>query len=132
MQVDHFREQVRFYCQLLDKTQQDLAKAIGLAPSVLSHKLHGTRNKGLTHSEARSIVKSLVEWGAMQQQAEVRALLGLMECPDLVVGVQAWEGMDSKVHDVGNFDRAAFACYIEGDRDGFRTEHGGDERCKST
>jgi hypothetical protein len=49
---------------------------------VLSHKLHGTRNKGLTHREVRSIVKTLVEWGAMEQQAEVRELLGLMECPD--------------------------------------------------
>src|SRR5436309_4664507 len=55
-----------------------------------------------------------------------------VECPDLVVGVQAWQGLDSQVHDVGNFDRAAFASYVEGDRDGFHTEQGGDERGKST
>src|SRR5205807_10413667 len=49
-----------------------------------------------------------------------------IECPYLVVGVQAWEGMDSQVHNVGNLDGAAFAGYVKGDRDGFRTEHGGD------
>ncbi len=47
MQVDHFREQVRFYCHLLDKTQQDLAKAIGQVPSMLSHKLYAPRDRSV-------------------------------------------------------------------------------------
>ncbi len=55
-----------------------------------------------------------------------------VECPNLVVGVHTWQGMDSKVHDVGYFNGAAFACYIEGYWYGFRTEHAGDERCEST
>jgi hypothetical protein len=44
-----------------------------------------------------------------------------IECPDLFVGVQTWKGMDSQMHDVGNLDRAAFALYLRGDRDAFRT-----------
>src|SRR5205823_6902413 len=55
-----------------------------------------------------------------------------IECPYLVVGVQAWERMDSQVHDVGNLNGAAFALYVKGDRDGFGTEYCGDKRCKGT
>ncbi len=77
MQVDHFREQVRFYCHLLDKTQQDLAKAIGLAPSVLRHKLHGTRNKGLTHREVRSIVQNLCYLWHLTQKACILEAKGM-------------------------------------------------------
>ena len=55
-----------------------------------------------------------------------------IERPYLVVGVQAWKGMDSQMHDVGNLDGAAFACNVKGDRYGFRTQYGGDERCKGT
>src|SRR6266496_6499897 len=55
-----------------------------------------------------------------------------IECPDLVVGVLAWERLDRPMQDAGNLDGAAFALYVIGDRDGFRTEHGGEERCKNT
>lgn len=82
MQVEFFREQVRHYCSLIDKTQTDLAKAIGLAPSVLSHKLHGTKDAHLTYREVRNLVKTLVDWGAMNKQAEALQLLTCMECPD--------------------------------------------------
>jgi WD40 repeat protein len=38
----------------------------------------------LTHREVKTIVKTLVEWGAINKQAEVRELLELMECPDFL------------------------------------------------
>ncbi len=51
-------------------------------PQVLSYKLHGVRNAHLTHCEVQTIVKTLVEWGAMTKQAEARELLELMDCPN--------------------------------------------------
>ena len=83
MNIECFREQVRHYRALTEKTQEDLAKVLALNPQVLSHKLHGVRNARLTHREVKTIVKTLVEWGAMNKQAEARELLELMECPDL-------------------------------------------------
>ena len=80
--TERFREQVRSYRAPTCKTQEDLAKVLGLNPQVLSHKLHRIRNTRLTHCEVKAIVKTLVEWGAMNKQAEVRELLELMECPD--------------------------------------------------
>src|SRR6266446_8795681 len=82
MNLELFREKVRYYRPLTERTQEDLAKALGLSPYVLSHKLHGTRNARLTHREVKAIVKTLVEWGAMTRQAEACELLELMECPD--------------------------------------------------
>src|SRR5258708_11726557 len=84
MNPELFREKVRYYRPLTERTQEELAKAIGLSPYVLSHKLHGTSNARLTHREVQAIVKTLVEWGAMTRQAEARELLELMECPDFL------------------------------------------------
>ncbi len=84
MNRERFREQVRSYRALTEKTQEDLAKVLSLNPQVLSHKLHGIRNAHLTHREVKAIVKTLVEWGAMTRQAEACELLELMECPDFL------------------------------------------------
>jgi WD40 repeat protein/transcriptional regulator with XRE-family HTH domain len=80
--TERFREQVRSYRALTGKTQEELAKVLGLNPQVLSHKLHGVRNARLIHREVKVIVTTLVEWGAMTKQTEARELLALMECPD--------------------------------------------------
>src|SRR5713101_4430204 len=84
MNLERFREKVRYYRPLTERTQEDLANTIGLSQYVLSHKLHGTRNARLTHREVQAIVKTLVEWGAMTRQAEARELLELMDCPDFL------------------------------------------------
>src|SRR5260221_6734349 len=84
MNLERFREKVRYYRPLTERTQEELANAIGLSPYVLSHKLHGTGNARLTHREVQAIVKTLVEWGAMTRQAEARELLELMDCPDFL------------------------------------------------
>src|SRR5260221_12396657 len=84
MNLELFREKVRYCPPLTERTKEDLDKALGLSPYVLSHKLHGTSNARLTHREAQAIVKTLVEWGAMTRQAEARELLELMDCPDFL------------------------------------------------
>ncbi len=89
MNTERFREQVRHYRTSTGKTQENLAKVLGLNPQVLSHKLHGIRNAYLTHHEVQIIVKTLVEWGAMTKQAEARELLELMECPNF--SLAEWE-----------------------------------------
>src|SRR5258708_3103458 len=84
MNPELFREKVRYYRPLTERTQEALGNTIGLSSYVLSHKLHGTSNARLTHREVQAIVKTLVEWGAMTRQAEARELLELMECPDFL------------------------------------------------
>src|SRR5260370_35555516 len=84
MNLELFREKVRYYRPLTERTQEELANALGLNPSVLSQKLHGIRNARLTHREVQAIVKTLVGWGAMTRQAEARELLELMNCPDFL------------------------------------------------
>jgi WD40 repeat protein len=84
MNRERFRKQVCHYRAPTGKTQENLAKVLALNPQVLSHKLHGVRNAHLTHREVQTVVKTLVEWGAMKQQAEARELLELMECPDFL------------------------------------------------
>ncbi len=59
MNLERFREKVRYYRPLTERTQEDLAKALGLSPYVLSHKLHGTRNARLTHREVQAVVNTL-------------------------------------------------------------------------
>src|SRR5438067_11127893 len=82
MNRERFRKQVCHYRAPTGKTQENLAKVLALNPQVLSHKLHGIRNSHLTHCEVQTIVKTLVEWGAMTKPAEAHELLELMECPD--------------------------------------------------
>src|SRR5260370_26317124 len=84
MNLELFREKVRYYRPLSERTQAELANALGLNPSVLSQKLHGIRNARLTHREVQAIVKTLVEWGAMTRQGEARELRELMDCPDFL------------------------------------------------
>jgi hypothetical protein len=47
--IERFREQVRSYRALTGKTQEDLAKVLGLNPQVLSHRLHGVKKRPVVH-----------------------------------------------------------------------------------
>src|SRR5258708_12628060 len=84
MNLERFREKVRYYRPLTERTQKELANAIGLTQYVLSHRLQGTGNARLTQGEVKGMVKTWVEGGAMTRQAEARELLELMECPDFL------------------------------------------------
>jgi hypothetical protein len=83
-----FREKLReFYRRATpfdDKrkaTQQDLADAVGLHRSELNSRLHGTKAATLTNRDVRSIVRTLVEWGAISTRVEASLLLKLAACP---------------------------------------------------
>ena len=75
-----FREAVRARRRAAGRTQQQLARRVGVHPDVLSHKLHA-RGAVLTSADVTAIVTVLAGWGAVGSQAEARALLALMGVP---------------------------------------------------
>ena len=81
-----FREAVRARRRAAGRTQQQLARRVGVHPDVLSHKLHA-RGAVLTSADVTAIVTVLAGWGAVGSQAEARALLALMGVPP-----GAWAG----------------------------------------
>ena len=85
-----FREAVRAHRRAVGRTQQQLARSIGLHPDVLSHKLHGRDNAVLTTPDVIGIATTLAGWGALVSRADVYALLGLMDVPPHAIPVAAW------------------------------------------
>ncbi len=84
-----FRAAVRNCCRAAGRTQQQLARAIGLHPNVLSHKLH-QRGALLNAADVAAIVTTLADWGAVGSVAEARALLALMDVSERAIPAEAW------------------------------------------
>jgi hypothetical protein len=84
-----FRAAVRERCRAAGRTQQQLARAVGLHPNVLSHKLH-QRGALLNAADATAIVTVLADWGAVGSVDEARGLLALMGVPERTIPAQAW------------------------------------------
>ena len=78
MDLAAFRTNVQAYRRPTGRAQKELARALGLHPNVLSHKLHGSDGAALTHLEVKGIVRTLAAWQAISTQAEALDLLGLM------------------------------------------------------
>jgi len=72
------------------RTQQQLARAIGLHPDVLSHKMNASDNAVLTTGDVIAIVTVLADWGALAFREEAEQLLGLMAVPPRAITEQAW------------------------------------------
>ena len=89
-ELGQFRAAVRNHRRVAGRTQQQLARSVGLHPDMLSHKLNGSDNAVLTAPDVVSIVTTLVGWGALASRAEVDALLGLMDVPLHAIAEQAW------------------------------------------
>ncbi len=85
-----FRERVRTARRTAGRTQQQLAREIGLHPHVLSHKLNGAPGAVLNSREAMGIVVTLAAWGGIASRRDAEDLLRLASVPPLVVA-QAWE-----------------------------------------
>jgi hypothetical protein len=85
-----FREAVREHRRAVGRTQQQLARSIGLHPDVLSHKLHGRDNAVLTAPDVIGIATTLASWGALVTRVDVYALLDLMEVPPHAIPAPAW------------------------------------------
>jgi predicted ATPase len=85
-----FREAVRDHRRAVGRTQQQLARSIGLHPDVLSHKLNGSDNSLLTTPDVIAIASALAGWGALVTRADVRVLLDLMEIPPHAIPAASW------------------------------------------
>ena len=86
--LDRFRAAVREHRRVVGRTQQQLARSVGLHPDMLSHKLNGSDHAMLTAPDVIGIVTTLAGWGALANRAEVHALLGLMDVPPHAVAAQ--------------------------------------------
>jgi predicted ATPase/Tfp pilus assembly protein PilF len=84
-----FRAAVREHRRAVGRTQQQLARAIGLHPHVLSHKLNG-HGAVLTTPEVIGIVTTLASWGALVTRAQAEALLESMAVPPQALPAGAW------------------------------------------
>jgi predicted ATPase len=101
-----FRETVREHRRAVGRTQQQLARSIGLHPDVLSHKLHGRDNAVLTTPDVIGIATTLADWGALVTRADVYALLDLMEVPPHAIPAAAWSAPPLAVLRADDGDRA--------------------------
>jgi len=90
--LERFRREVRARLGALGRSQQELARAIGLHPAVLSHKLRGRDGATLTQADGVGLVRTLAGWGALSTRAEARALLALLAVPPhaLAPDAAAW------------------------------------------
>jgi predicted ATPase len=84
-----FRDAVRSRLRAVGRTQQELARAVGLHPHVLSHKLNG-RAAMLNARDIVAIATALAGWGALSGRRDVERLLALAEVPLAAVGDDAW------------------------------------------
>ena len=85
-----FRAAVREHRRAAGRTQQQLARTIGLHPDVLSHKLHSTDNALLTTRDVVGIVTALAGWGVLTTRGEVEALLELAAVPQGAIPAATW------------------------------------------
>ena len=85
-----FREALRERLRAVGRTQQQLARAIGLHPHVLSHKLHERDGAVLTRPEVVSIVVTMAGWGGTDSKADAVALLALMGLPPEAIPAESW------------------------------------------
>ena len=88
--LDAFRAALRERLRAVGCTQQQLARAIGLHPHVLSHKLHERDTSALSGPEVVSIVVTLAGWGGIGSKADAHALLALMALPPEAIPAEAW------------------------------------------
>lgn len=90
MQSAHFGNRVRDYLRVVGYSQQDLARALGLHPVVLSRKLRGTANAYLTQQEIKRIITLLAEWRALSTRNEVLSLLELANMTSRSLSEEEW------------------------------------------
>lgn len=89
-ELSRFRDEVRTHRRMVGRSQAQLARALGLHPNVLSHKLNGHDGALLTTPEVIGIVTALADWGAFASRSDARHLLDLMAVPSQAIDDQTW------------------------------------------
>ena len=85
-----FRAELRARRRAVGRTQQQLARAAGLHPDVLSHKLNGSDSAVLTVADAVGLVTVLAGWGVVTSRDEAEQLLVLAGAAPQTIAAQAW------------------------------------------
>jgi non-specific serine/threonine protein kinase len=91
MNREAFRKKVWNYRSQAGIPQNELAKALGLHPKVLSQKLNGSSGNYLTHPQIKQIVRSLADWEAITTRAEACELLELMDLKSSCFSESEWQ-----------------------------------------
>jgi ribosome-binding protein aMBF1 (putative translation factor) len=89
--LGQFREKITEARRQAGRQQQELARALGLAPHVLSRKLHGLEQAHLTHAEVKQLIQTLAAWDAITTQDEANDLLALMGLKPTSFSEQEWK-----------------------------------------
>jgi predicted ATPase len=89
--LGQFREKITDARRQAGRQQQELARALGLAPHVLSRKLHGLDQAHLTYGEVKQIIQTLAAWDAIVTQDEAIELLALMGLKPTSFSEQEWK-----------------------------------------
>jgi predicted ATPase len=79
--LERFRQKLREYRLLVNRSQGDLAAYLNLDYSELSNRLNAHKNAHLSHDNVRTLVRALAEWGAITTRSQAEELLDLMLCP---------------------------------------------------
>jgi predicted ATPase len=90
---DQFREKITSLRRQAGRQQQELARSLGLAPHVLSRKLHGLDQAHLTHDEVKLIILTLASWHAIATQDEAIELLALMNLKRESFAPEEWRAV---------------------------------------
>ncbi len=109
MSLEQFRDKVQEYRRPVGQSQKALANRLGLHPTVLSHKLNKTGNIILTHAEIKTIIKTLAEWGAINQQTEAIELLELSGLKANTFSPEEWQSQPLKLLEKTTYQQAALA-----------------------
>ncbi len=91
MNIEAFRDCVQGYLRTGGYKQEELAKAIGLHPKVLSRKLNRNANAQLTLRDVRAIVIALADWHVLASREELLALLAAAEIDPGILRQSEWQ-----------------------------------------
>ncbi|MBX3085307.1 MAG: tetratricopeptide repeat protein [Anaerolineae bacterium] len=97
-----FRTKIQEYRRAAGIPQKQLARELGLNPTVLSHKLNNSDDMRLTHQEVKRIVLLLAQWQAIGSRAEAEQLLQLMQLKPTAFTEQEWQSPPLVALDAGS------------------------------
>ena len=74
-------------------SQQQLARALGIHPTLLSNKLVGVRKGRLNNPEIKQIIKTLAEWELIFTRQEVLQLLAEVDLTAQLFNAKEWASL---------------------------------------
>src|SRR6476661_9388510 len=81
VELERFRQKLREYRLLVNRSQGDLAAYLNLDYGELSNRLNAHKNAHLSHDNVRTMVRALADWGAITTRFQAEELLDLLLCP---------------------------------------------------